>query len=98
LVGHLTLAPTEHLGLTNNRYHSHFSSQYGNGVVGTIQIDGPASLNYDEDLGVFPITDWYYGAADEIQHSLIPPPGAAPPSDNILFNGTHGKFSDTAAT
>ncbi|KAK3349185.1 laccase [Lasiosphaeria hispida] len=70
-------------------YHSHFSSQYANGVVGTIHIDGPASLPYDEDLGVFPITDWYYGAADEIQHSLIPPPGAAPPSDNVLFNGKH---------
>ncbi|KAK3356546.1 laccase, partial [Lasiosphaeria hispida] len=70
-------------------YHSHFSSQYANGVVGTIQIDGPASLPYDEDLGVFPITDWYYGAADEIQHSLIPPPGAAPPSQNVLFNGSH---------
>ncbi|KAK5655145.1 hypothetical protein OQA88_6044 [Cercophora sp. LCS_1] len=68
-------------------YHSHFSSQYANGVVGTIQIDGPASLPYDEDLGVFPITDWYHGAADEIQHSLIPPPGAAPPSDSVLFNG-----------
>ncbi|KAK0650008.1 laccase [Cercophora newfieldiana] len=73
-------------------YHSHFSSQYANGVVGTILIDGPASLPYEEDLGVFPITDWYYGAADEIQHGLIPPPGAAPPSDNILFNGTHGKL------
>lgn len=59
--------------------------------MGTIQIDGPASLPYEEDLGVFPITDWYYGAADEIQHSLIPPPGAAPPSDNILFNGSHGE-------
>lgn len=32
------------------RYHSHFSSQYANGVVGTIQINGPASLPYDEDL------------------------------------------------
>jgi hypothetical protein len=40
-------------------------------------------------LGVFPITDWYYRGADEIQHSLIPPPGAAPPSDNVLFNGKH---------
>jgi FtsP/CotA-like multicopper oxidase with cupredoxin domain len=70
-------------------YHSHFSSQYANGIVGTILINGPASLPYEEDLGVFPITDWYYGAADEIQHSLIPPPGAAPPSDNVLFNGSH---------
>jgi FtsP/CotA-like multicopper oxidase with cupredoxin domain len=73
----------------NPRYHSHFSAQYANGVVGTILINGPASLPYEEDLGVFPITDWYYGAADEIMHSLIPPPGAAPPSDNVLFNGSH---------
>jgi len=70
-------------------YHSHFSSQYANGVVGTIQFNGPASLPYDEDLGVFPITDWYYGAADQIQHSLIPPGTAPPPSDNVLFNGSH---------
>ena len=39
------------------------------------------------ERGVFPITDWYYGAADEIQHSLIPPPGAPPRADNVLFNG-----------
>jgi FtsP/CotA-like multicopper oxidase with cupredoxin domain len=72
------------------RYHSHFSSQYANGVVGSIRINGPASLPYEEDLGVFPITDWYYSPADEIQRSLIPaPPAAPPPSDNILFNGTH---------
>ncbi|KAM7186241.1 laccase [Rhypophila sp. PSN 637] len=70
-------------------YHSHFSSQYANGIVGQMQFEGPASLPYDEDLGVFPITDWYYGSADQIQHALIPPPGAAPPSDNVLFNGSH---------
>ena len=69
-------------------YHSHFSSQYANGVVGQILFNGPASLPYEEDLGVFPITDWYYGAADEIQHALIPG-GAPPPSDNVLFNGLH---------
>ncbi|KAK2629486.1 hypothetical protein QTJ16_000306 [Diplocarpon rosae] len=78
-------------------YHSHFGSQYGNGVSGTIVIHGPASLPYDIDLGVFPITDWYYGAADQIQLRVNDPnnpfiPGAAgapPPSDNILFNGSN---------
>ncbi|KAK0653156.1 laccase [Cercophora newfieldiana] len=70
-------------------YHSHFSSQYANGVVGTMQFNGPASLPYEEDLGVFPITDWYYGAADQIQHSLIPPNTVPPLSDNVLFNGSH---------
>lgn len=41
-------------------YHSHYSSQYGMGVVGTIVINGPASTNYDVDLGTFPVSDWYY--------------------------------------
>ena len=79
------------------RYHSHFGSQYGNGVSGAIQINGPASLPYDIDLGVFPITDWYYGAADQIQlrvndrnNPFIPnAPGSPPASDNVLFNGSN---------
>jgi laccase len=32
-------------------YHSHFSAQYGDGVQGPIIIQGPASANYDVDLG-----------------------------------------------
>lgn len=68
-------------------YHSHFSGQYANGVVGHILIDGPASLPYEEDLGILSISDWYYRGADSIQYGLIPSPGRAPPSDNILFNG-----------
>nr|3PPS_A Chain A, Laccase [Canariomyces arenarius]3PPS_B Chain B, Laccase [Canariomyces arenarius]3PPS_C Chain C, Laccase [Canariomyces arenarius]3PPS_D Chain D, Laccase [Canariomyces arenarius] len=67
-------------------YHSHFSAQYGNGVVGTIQIDGPASLPYDIDLGVFPLMDYYYRSADELVH--FTQSNGAPPSDNVLFNGT----------
>ncbi|KAF1831516.1 hypothetical protein BDW02DRAFT_505119 [Decorospora gaudefroyi] len=70
-------------------YHSHFSAQYGDGVVGTMIIDGPATANYDYDLGVLPITDWYYTPAftvnEQAQHSLRGPP----PPDNILVNGTH---------
>jgi FtsP/CotA-like multicopper oxidase with cupredoxin domain len=71
--------------LTGLRYHSHFSAQYGNGVWGTILIDGPASDNYDIDLGVFPIGDYYYKSADEI----VAEGGAPPLSNNILFNGTN---------
>lgn len=70
-------------------YHSHFSAQYGDGVVGTMIIDGPATANYDVDLGVLPITDWYYTPAftlnEVAQHSRTGPPTA----DNILVNGTH---------
>lgn len=44
-------------------YHSHFSAQYGDGIVGSIVIYGPATANYDVDLGALPITDWYYNTA-----------------------------------
>jgi FtsP/CotA-like multicopper oxidase with cupredoxin domain len=79
------------------RYHSHISSQYGNGIVGSIVINGPASANYDIDLGVFPITDWYLSPIDQLFSRVNDPgnpfipgqPGSPPTSDNMLFNGTN---------
>jgi FtsP/CotA-like multicopper oxidase with cupredoxin domain len=69
-------------------YHSHFSSQYGDGVVGTIIFEGPATSNYDVDLGVMPITDWYYTPIWTLnpiaEHSTSGPPVP----DNVLLNGT----------
>jgi len=78
-------------------YHSHYSAQYANGVAGSIVIRGPASAPYDIDLGAFPITDWYYGSADNIFARVNDPtnpfipgvPGAPPPSSNIFINGTN---------
>ncbi|KAF2791621.1 multicopper oxidase [Melanomma pulvis-pyrius CBS 109.77] len=70
-------------------YHSHWSSQYAEGVVGTLIIDGPATANYDEDLGTLPLSDWYYKPGFELneqaQHSQTGPPEP----DNLLVNGTH---------
>ncbi|KAH7080372.1 Cupredoxin [Paraphoma chrysanthemicola] len=70
-------------------YHSHWSAQYGDGVLGALIIDGPATSPYDEDLGALPLTDWYYTPAftlnEVAQHSLTGPPLP----DNILVNGTH---------
>ncbi|KAH6646044.1 multicopper oxidase [Truncatella angustata] len=69
-------------------YHSHHSAQYGNGVFGSIHINGPASANYDVDLGVYPIFDYYHLTADQgvrlTQTQPLPPN-----SDNVLFNGTN---------
>jgi FtsP/CotA-like multicopper oxidase with cupredoxin domain len=39
-------------------YHSHFSSQYGDGIVGPLVFNGPATANYDIDLGPYALTDW----------------------------------------
>ncbi|GAB7364083.1 hypothetical protein MBLNU230_g4635t1 [Neophaeotheca triangularis] len=73
-------------------YHSHFSSQYGDGVVGTMIFDGPATAPYDEDLGPYVVNDWYYTTAFQMDvlalnnlQAQSPPPGG----DNILINGTN---------
>lgn len=46
-------------------------------------FDGPASGNYDEDLGVYPLSEWYYKTAFQINaittqnlQSKGPPPSA----------------------
>jgi FtsP/CotA-like multicopper oxidase with cupredoxin domain len=70
-------------------YHSHFSVQYGNGIVGSVVVNGPASANYDIDLGPYVITDWYHQTADVLQLKAEQPTGPPPPADNILFNGTN---------
>ena len=81
--------------LTAQRYHSHFSNQYGNGVLGPVVISGPASSDYDIDLGPLLVSDWYYGSVNQIALRVNNPnnpyipgfPGSPPPSDNVLFNG-----------
>jgi FtsP/CotA-like multicopper oxidase with cupredoxin domain len=66
-------------------YHSHYSVQYGDGLVGPIIINGPAPANYDIDLGALPLTDWYSKPVFEI---LASQPTAPPTSQVILVNGT----------
>lgn len=73
-------------------------------MTGSLVINGPASLPYDIDLGPFPISDWYHGAAEAleeiVQSTTKNPiaPGAPPPSDNILFNGTNINPSGTGGS
>ncbi|TVY85339.1 Laccase [Lachnellula suecica] len=67
-------------------YHSHYSFQYGDGVVGPIVINGPASANYDVDLGPMPISDIFYNQMyAEYVLSLTGGPPVAP---NAVINGT----------
>lgn len=39
-------------------YHSHFALQAWQGVFGGIVINGPATADYDEDLGMLFLNDW----------------------------------------
>lgn len=46
-------------------WHSHFYLQAWDGVAGGIIINGPATANYDEDLGTLILTDWDHQTADQ---------------------------------
>ncbi|PPJ53188.1 hypothetical protein CBER1_11893 [Cercospora berteroae] len=69
-------------------YHSHFSNQYGDGILGPIVVYGPATADYDEDLGPLPITDWYYPTVGTTSFLARHRNSLAPTADNGLINGT----------
>jgi len=73
-------------------YHSHHASQYGDGVAGPIIINGPASANYDYDLGALPVSDLYYASA---YTESIFAQSAAPTANNGLINGTNKNAAGT---
>lgn len=41
-------------------YHSHYSVQYSDGVIGGIVIRGPSTAPYDIDMGFLPFMDWFH--------------------------------------
>lgn len=68
-------------------YHSHFSVQAWDGVFGGILINGPATANYDVDLGHVFLNDWSHQTADVL--ALAAATTGPPTSDNGLINGTN---------
>lgn len=68
-------------------YHSHFTLQYADGLLGPMIINGPASANYDEDLGVVMLSDWCHSSVFELWPTAQQ--GAPPPLENTLINGTN---------
>lgn len=76
-------------------YHSHIGLQAWEGVAGGIIINGPASANYDEDLGSLFLSDWSHQTADEL---FITSQTSGPPTlDNGLINGTN-VYGDDGST
>lgn len=71
-------------------YHSHHTTQYGAGVYGPIVLNGPATANFDLDLGPAVISDYWYEPGFEVaaiaeEAALKGTAGLTP--DNFLFNG-----------
>ncbi|KAH7141681.1 Cupredoxin [Dactylonectria macrodidyma] len=68
-------------------YHSHFGLQAYQGIYGGLVINGPASADYDEDLGVIFLSDWDKQTVDELYPSAEL--NGPPTLDNGLINGTN---------
>jgi FtsP/CotA-like multicopper oxidase with cupredoxin domain len=68
-------------------YHSHFSLQAWDGVFGGIVIRGPATANYDTDLGNLFLNDWSHKTSDVMY--LSAEENGPPTLDNGLINGTN---------
>ncbi|KAI8261579.1 Laccase-2 [Colletotrichum sp. SAR 10_77] len=79
-------------------YHSHFALQAWQGIFGGIIINGPATANYDEDLGMVFLNDWDHQTVDELYSTAET---SGPPTlDNGLINGTnvYGDDGDSTQT
>ena len=66
-------------------YHSHYSLQYGDGLVGPLTIHGPSSAKYDLPKNPILISDWNHRSAfQDYQGELT---GDIPKMTSILLNG-----------
>jgi FtsP/CotA-like multicopper oxidase with cupredoxin domain len=71
-------------------YHAHIIMQYGDGLQGSLIINGPATANYDHDLGMIHLTDWNHAQTTQQLWGTLHTVGGAPPSmDTGLINGTN---------
>ncbi|KAL9114454.1 MAG: hypothetical protein Q9227_001535 [Pyrenula ochraceoflavens] len=80
-------------------YHSHYSSQYANGLLGPMIIYGPNEEEYDVDIGPLLLSDWYH-ASEQAVVSQILAPSDHPieiPSDNTGINGKFNCLLDTGS-
>jgi FtsP/CotA-like multicopper oxidase with cupredoxin domain len=68
-------------------YHSHFTLQYADGLLGPMIVNGPATANYDEDLGVLMLSDWGHKSVFELWP--VAQQGGPPTLENTLINGTN---------
>ncbi|KAK0702553.1 multicopper oxidase-domain-containing protein [Apiosordaria backusii] len=77
-------------------YHSHFSLQYAEGLYGGMIFNGPATADYDVDLGPLFLGDWGHTEGFHLW-STIAKQGIPPALDNGLINGTNTWSCDTGS-
>jgi FtsP/CotA-like multicopper oxidase with cupredoxin domain len=77
-------------------YHSHFALQAWEGIFGGIIINGPATADYDEDLGNLFLQDWSHQTVDELY--IKAQTNGIVTMDNGLINGTNVFDSSSGET
>ncbi|KIX08066.1 uncharacterized protein Z518_02721 [Rhinocladiella mackenziei CBS 650.93] len=68
-------------------YHSHALAQYGGGIRGPVIIHGPATADYDLDMGTVMIDETFSQTIFQMAYNIARVRGALPPSTNYLLNG-----------
>lgn len=68
-------------------YHSHTMAQYGGGIRGPIIIHGPATSEYDYDMGTVMIDDSFSQTIFQMAYNIARIRGALPAAANYLLNG-----------
>lgn len=66
-------------------YHSHYSLQYADGLLGPMTIYGPSSANYDEAIKPILMTDWSHRSA--FQDFYVEMTGNKPVMTSALMDG-----------
>ena len=78
-------------------YHSHYSAQYGDGLLGAIVVYGPSAYPYDIDVGPVLLSDYYHTDYLSLLERMLAPGGKPEiPSDNNLIQGK-GRFDCATA-
>lgn len=68
-------------------YHSHYQTQYSDGVAGPLTIYGPSSANWDETFTPIMMQDWVHENTSVAFKAELS--GAVPLADSILLGGTN---------
>lgn len=77
-------------------YHSHTLAQYGGGIRGPIIIHGPASANYDLDMGTVMINEKWEQTIFQLAYNIARTVGRLPSATNYLLNGKNLSPNGTA--
>lgn len=68
-------------------YHSHYSLQYADGLLGPITIFGPSSYDYDEAIDPILIADWGHRSAFQDWPKQLTGNPSYPKMNSVLLNG-----------